>query len=128
MIIRTLSDVTGTDRDVAGENWRSRRLLVQSDAMAHSLHWTEIKAGTESTLWYKHHLEANLCISGEGEVVDVANGTVFPIRPGTVYALDKHDQHILRAHTDLTLVCVFTPALTGLETHDADGSYNPSPE
>jgi L-ectoine synthase len=125
MIIRTLDEITDTERDVSGAGWRSRRILLSSDQMAHSLHWTEIAAGSELTLWYKHHLEANLCIAGEGEVVDIATGTVHPLRVGSLYALDVHDKHIVRAHTDMTLVCVFTPALSGRETHDADGSYNP---
>jgi hypothetical protein len=75
-------------------------------------------------LEYKNHLEVNYCIEGEGEVVDFATGTIWPIRPGTMYALDKHDRHILRATKgDLRLVCTFSPALSGRETHDADGSY-----
>jgi len=79
-------------------------------------------------LHYKHHLETNYCISGEGEVEDLATGQVFPIRPGAVYALDKHDAHVVRARTDLRFVCVFTPALTGTETHQPDGSYAPAQE
>jgi L-ectoine synthase len=126
MIIRTLDEIAGTERDVSGPGWRSRRILRRSDGMDHSLHWTEVAAGSESTLWYKHHLEANLCISGEGEVVNLTTGESFPIRPGTVYALDQHDRHLLRAHTDLALICVFTPALSGSETHDEDGSYVPA--
>jgi L-ectoine synthase len=43
-----------------------------------------------------------------------------------VYALDKHDAHIVRARTELRFVCVFTPALTGTETHQPDGSYAPA--
>lgn len=126
MIIRTLDEITDTERDVSGNGWRSRRFLRRDDAMAHSLHWTEIAAGSEQNLWYKHHLEANLCIAGEGEVVDLASGEVFPLKPGSLYALDKHDRHVVRAHTDMTLVCVFTPALSGHETHDEDGSYLPT--
>ena len=42
-----------------------------------------------------------------------------------MYALDQHDRHTLRVRTDLHLVCVFNPALTGGETHDADGSFPP---
>jgi hypothetical protein len=29
------------------------------------------------------------------------------IRPGTVYALDQHNKHVLRATTRLRMVCVF---------------------
>jgi L-ectoine synthase len=67
------------------------------------------------------------CIGGEGEVVELTTGRTFPIGPGTVYALDKNDAHILRAtRGDLKLVCVFFPALTGTETHRPDGSYAPA--
>jgi L-ectoine synthase len=41
-----------------------------------------------------------------------------------MYALDAHDRHRVRARSRTRLVCVFTPALTGRETHDADGSYS----
>ncbi len=124
LIVRTLDDVEGTQRDVRGPGWRSQRLILSPDGMGASVHDTLVEEGAELHLHYKHHLETNYCISGEGEVRDVATGRTYPIRPGTVYALDKHDEHILRATKGpLRLVCVFTPPLTGAETHRADGSY-----
>ena len=42
--------------------------------------------------------------------------------------LDRNEKHRLRAFTAMRLVCVFTPALTGRETHDEDGAYAPPPE
>ena len=124
MIVRTLDAIIDTPRHVSGEGWQSRRILLKSDGMGFSLHDTIVKEGTEQRLHYKHHLEANYCISGHGEVVDVKTGTTYPISPGTLYALDQHDQHILRALIgDLRLVCIFNPPLTGRETHQADGSY-----
>jgi L-ectoine synthase len=124
MIVRTIEDISETSRDVRGPGWRSRRLVLRDDGMGYSLHDTIVKEGSALRLQYKHHLETNYCIAGEGEVTNVATGTTFAIRPGTLYALDKHDEHILRAlHGDLRLVCVFSPALSGLETHSSDGSY-----
>jgi L-ectoine synthase len=124
MIVRTLDEIIGRARHVAGEGWESRRILLRADRMGFSLHDTIVKEGTEQRLHYKHHLEANYCISGRGEVVDVKTGRTFAIGPGTLYALDQHDEHILRAISgDLRLVCVFNPALTGQEKHQADGSY-----
>jgi L-ectoine synthase len=124
MIVRTLSEVIGSERHVSGDSWESRRLLLKDDGMGFSLHDTVVKEGSEQRLHYKHHLEANYCISGEGEVVDVKSGRTYPIRPGTLYALDRHDEHILRATSgDLHLVCVFNPPLAGPEKHQADGSY-----
>jgi len=124
MIVRTLDDILGSDRDVSGPGWRSRRLILRDDAMGCSVSDTVVAEGAELRLHYKHHLETNYCIAGEGEVVEVATGKTHPIRVGTVYALDRHDAHIVRAlKGDLRFVCVFTPALTGAETHLPDGSY-----
>jgi L-ectoine synthase len=126
MIVRSLDEIRGTKQDVSGPGWHSRRLIVSADGMGCSLSDTIVAAGSEQRLHYKHHLETNYCIAGEGEVEDLATGQVFPIRPGTVYALDKNDAHVVRATKELRLVCVFYPALTGTETHQADGSYAPA--
>lgn len=125
MIVRTLDEAVGTDRDVEGEGWRSRRLLLRRDEMGFSLHDTTVAAGTELNLHYRHHLEACYLIAGEAELTDLATGERHDLRPGSMYALDQHDRHTLRVRSELHLVCVFNPALTGAETHDADGSFPP---
>lgn len=116
MIIRKLSEITNTKRDVAWGNGQSRRFLVERDGMGYSLTDTIINAGSESLLEYRNHMEACYCIEGEGEVE--VDGVVYPIQPGTMYALDKHDKHYLRAKTTLRLICVFTPSLKGTEYHN----------
>jgi L-ectoine synthase len=126
VIVRDLDEVIGSDRDVAGEGWRSRRLLLRRDGLGFSLHDTTVAAGTELTLQYKHHLEACYLLAGEAELTDLTTGETHALRPGSMYALDQHDRHTLRVQTDLRLVCVFNPALTGREVHDADGSFPPS--
>lgn len=126
MIVKNLyDDVVGTEADVDSEQWRSRRLLLAKDGMGFSLHDTLIKEGEALHLWYKNHLEAVYCIEGEGEIEEKKNGQVHAIREGTVYALNENDQHILRANkgTQMRMVCVFNPPVTGRETHDKDGSY-----
>jgi len=125
VIVRTFDEVVGTDRDVEGEGWRSRRLLLRRDGLGFSLHDTTVAAGTELTLHYKHHLEACYLLAGEAELTDLATGKRHDLRPGSMYALDQHDRHTLRVRSELHLVCVFNPALTGAETHDADGSFPP---
>jgi L-ectoine synthase len=125
MIVRRLAEIEGSPRDVSGPTWTSRRLLLRSDGMGFSLHDTVIHAGTTTEMEYRNHLEAVYCIAGRGSVT-VIGGETFPIEQGTVYALDKHDRHVLVADEALRLVCVFCPPLTGQETHDADGSYPPS--
>jgi L-ectoine synthase len=51
-------------------------------------------------------------------------GNSYPITPGVMYALDQHDAHYLIAspHTDLRLICMFTPALRGDEVHSLDAA------
>ncbi|HJK93607.1 MAG TPA: ectoine synthase [Polyangiaceae bacterium LLY-WYZ-15_(1-7)] len=123
MILVKLDDVAGSDLDVHGEGWNSRRLLLKDAKMGFSLHDTLIHEGAELHLHYKNHLEAVYCIEGTGSIEDLAKGETHPIAPGTVYALDQHDEHILRAQTQMRMVCVFNPPVTGKETHGPDGSY-----
>ncbi len=124
MFIKTLSETLGTADHVTGEAFESRRILLARDGLGYSFHDTVVKQGSTQHLEYKNHVEANYCIEGEGEVEEVASGRTWPLRPGTMYVLDQHDAHIVRAtKSDLRLICIFTPALTGQEKHDADGSY-----
>lgn len=123
MIVKTLSDVLDTPDHVTGEAFESRRILLARDGLGYSLHDTLVKAGSTQHLHYKNHIEANYCIEGTGEVENAATGEVWPLNPGTMYVLDQHDPHIIRATTDVRFICIFTPALSGQETHDADGSY-----
>jgi L-ectoine synthase len=122
MIVKHLTDVIGTEDDVDTRTWNARRLLLKKDGMGFSLHDTIIKAGTETLIWYKHHLEAVYCIEGDGEI-EVIGGETYPIRPGTVYALDGNEKHLLRAKSRMRMVCVFNPPLTGREVHDSEGVY-----
>ncbi len=128
MIVKALADILNTAAHVKGDNFESRRILLAGDGLGYSLHDTICKKGAEQYMHYKNHVEANYCIEGEGEVENVATGEVYPLAPGSIYVLDKNEAHILRAtKSDLRFICIFTPALTGQERHDADGSY-PAPE
>lgn len=123
MIVRRLKEARSTDRRVVTDNWESTRLLLKNDNMGFSFHITTIYAGTETPMCYRHHLESVYCVAGQGEVECVADGKVYPIGPGTIYILDKHDEHILRARTEMTMACVFNPPLNGREVHDDTGAY-----
>lgn len=127
MIVRTLNEIIGTEADVKGEGWTSRRLLLARDGMGFSLHDTLIHEGHELHLQYTNHLEAVYCIEGEGEITNEATGETHPIAPGTVYALDKHDKHRVRADREMRMVCVFNPPVTGAEVHDETGAYPAAP-
>ncbi|HCA26602.1 MAG TPA: L-ectoine synthase [Betaproteobacteria bacterium] len=123
MIVRKMADIIGSAQEVVTDNWASRRMLLKSDGMSYSFHETIIFPGTETLIWYKNHLEAVYCVEGEGEVELIPEGAIYPIEPGTMYALDKHDKHHLRAKSRMRLICVFNPPLTGREVHDEEGVY-----
>lgn len=122
MIVKKLEDVVHTRDDIDTMTWNSRRLLLKKDGMGFSMHDTIIKAGTETLIWYRNHVEAVYCIEGDGEI-EVIGGKTYAITPGTLYALDGHEKHLLRANSQLRMVCVFNPPLTGTEVHDKDGVY-----
>lgn len=125
MIVKHLDDVIGTAADVDAAGWTSRRLIYQDAGMGYSVNDTLIKPGAELVMEYKNHLETVYCIEGAGEITDLASGVTHAIRAGTLYALDQHDRHVLRANqgTHMRMVCVFNPPLTGREVHDATGAY-----
>ena len=123
MIVRTLQDARDSARRIDSTTWNSVRMLLKNDRVGFSFHITTIYAGTTTDMHYKNHFEAVYCISGTGEIEAVDTGDIFPIAPGTLYVLDQHDRHQLRAHTEIQFVCVFNPPLNGTEVHDKSGAY-----
>lgn len=123
MIVRDYNEAKNTDRRVVSEGWESVRLLLKGDDMGFSFHITTIYEGAELHMHYKNHLESVYCVSGEGSIEDCATGEVHEIRPGVMYALDKHDKHILRGKTEMVMACCFNPPVTGKEVHGPDGAY-----
>lgn len=123
MKVVKLDDIKGTDRAVDGGNWISYRLLTKDDNMGYSVNETIIRAGTETHIHYKNHLEAVYCIEGHAEVETLSDGKVHTIKANTLYALDEHDEHLLRGIEDARMVCVFNPPLSGREVHDENGVY-----
>lgn len=130
MIVRRLEEIIGSDREVHAENgnWTSRRFVLDNDSAGFSFHDTLIKAGTETHIWYKHHVEAVYCVAGNGEIEDIKTGEIHSIKNGTLYLLNDYDEHLLRGGSeDMRLVCAFNPPVTGDEMHDEDGAYTPHP-
>ena len=125
MIVRHLQQAEKNGRRIVSPdgNWDSTRLLLKEDQMGFSFHITTIYKGADFQMHYQNHLESVYCISGEGEVETVEDGRVYAIKSGTLYNLDNHDKHILRAFTEMKMACVFNPPLNGKEVHNADGAY-----
>ncbi|CAH8192847.1 L-ectoine synthase [Vibrio aestuarianus] len=124
MIVRTLDECRQSERRVVAPTWESVRMLLKDDNMGFSFHITTIFKDSETHIHYQNHLESVFCISGEGEI-EVVDGETYPIQPGTLYILDKHDEHYLRAYkdSDMVMACVFNPPITGAEVHDENGVY-----
>ncbi len=125
MIVRTLQAAEQTTRRIVSPdgNWDSVRLLLKEDGMGFSFHITTIYQGADFQMHYQNHLESVYCIAGEGEVETLDDNKRHPISAGTLYVLDQHDKHTLRAFTDMTMACVFNPPLNGQEVHNAEGAY-----
>ncbi len=121
-------DVAGTSRQVECPNggFTSFRYLLAADGMGFSLHRTEIPAGEPQHWHYTHHQEACYCVSGKGWLTNLKTREKFYIKPGTLYALDNHDDHTFQALEPVVLISVFNPPVTGTEVHRADGSYAPA--
>ncbi|MDC0434408.1 ectoine synthase [bacterium] len=124
MIVRNFEELKPSGRYAEKSGvWSSARYLLKEDGVGFTLTQTTLAAGQSLELEYKNHIEANLVIEGEAVLTELSSGTKYRLLPGSMYALDEHDRHHMQAITDMRIVCVFTPALTGNETHDEDGSY-----
>lgn len=126
MKVRTIKEITHTDRHVRGEGFESLRLILAKDEMGFSVHKTVIPPGPPRHWHYKHHLEACYCIQGAGTLTNLTTGEVFSILPDTIYLLDSHDDHTFQALNEVVLISIFNPPVTGGEIHNDDGSYTPA--
>ncbi|MFC9897933.1 ectoine synthase [Nocardia sp. NPDC127579] len=123
MIVRSTAEITGTDRDVADEGWRSKRIVLGGDGVGFSFHETTIEANTTHVFHYQNHVEAVWLIEGEGTLTDLDNNVTYPLGPGSMYLLDGHEKHRLVTRTRMRMMCVFNPPVTGQEVHDENGVY-----
>ena len=123
MKVINLNDLDGTENDVEHGNWRSRRFVLARDQVGFSFHDTVLYAGTETDMWYANHIECVYVYAGTGTLVNRETGEEHPLAPGTMYLLDGHEKHTIRATEDIRCACVFNPPVTGREVHDEDGVY-----
>lgn len=123
MKIVRINQLYDTDREVHGEGFVSFRALLKKDNMGFGLHKTVIPTGGPYHWHYKNHLEACYCIKGRGKLINLSTGIEHLITTDVIYVLDQHDDHTFEALEDTVLISIFNPAVTGKETHDANGSY-----
>ncbi len=125
MTVTTLEEVhaAGLAVSVLDGQVVSERYITAADQLGFSLNSNKVKAGIEADLWYKNHWEANLVLDGSLEVTDKTSGETSLLGPGGLYLVGPDDPHHLKAVTDVHVISVFDPPLTGQEVHDADGAY-----
>ncbi|MBM3542849.1 MAG: hypothetical protein FJX51_12455 [Alphaproteobacteria bacterium] len=125
MFIRTEAELenAGLVKSLMGGQVRSARFLTAADGLGFSYNENRAAKGTDVTLWYKHHWEANYIVSGRSEVTDLTTGQVWNLGPRDLYVVGPNDRHRARTIEDKHLLSVFCPALRGDERHDADGAY-----
>lgn len=123
MIVRHLEGIRTSERNVKSEGWESARMLLKQDDMGFSFHITTLYAGAEIKMQYLNHLESVFIMQGKGSIEDLGSGDIHELFPGTLYALNAHDHHILRIEEEIVCACVFNPPVSGQEIHDEDGSY-----
>lgn len=121
MIVRDVND-NGIS-NVSARGWSSRRITTKTDKLPYSFNLTTLLPGEDLDLWYKNHVEAVYCISGKGRLIDKDNEKTYDIKPGVIYILNGHERHRIEVEEEMSVFCVFYPALSGNETHDEDGSY-----
>lgn len=125
MKVMNAMDLHGTEREVKCPKggFTSIRMLLASDHMGFTMTRTTVHPTKQFQKWhYKHHVEACYCIKGRG-LLKMAGGKILKIKPGMLYAPDKHDKHWFKATETVVLLCVFNPPLKGKEVHQKDGSY-----
>jgi L-ectoine synthase len=123
LIVRSLEEITDTERDIKTPNWRSKRIVLANDGVGFSVHETILNAGSVNDFWYANHIEAVFITKGEAELYDKDNDKTYQLGPGSIYVLSGNEKHQLRPKTDLHTVCVFNPPVTGREVHDENGVY-----
>ena len=118
MLIRHLDQISGTERDVYGPGWRSRRLVVAEDGLKYSVHVTILDAGAQLQFEYHDHRETVFCVEGEGTIEDLSEDRSERMSPGSIYSAGIGEPHVITAETVMRLVCVFDPPLAGTEEAD----------
>ena len=118
MFVRNVKDILGTERDVIGNGWKSRRLILARDGLNYSVHETTLEANLTLRFSYSAHRETVYCIAGEGSVQNIATGETASLRPGSIYSVGIGDDHEVKTLSVMKLLCIFDPPLEGQEEAD----------
>jgi len=125
MLYRTANEIIGTDRELIGDRFKSRRLVTRDDGLPVSVHETAVAAETELRFCYRRHTETVYCIQGSATLENASNGQVHSISPGTLYSVGIGEEHVLKTASLTRFLCIFNPPLASdelAESGDSDES------
>ena len=125
-VVRHLSELVGTERDVDWTSGRSHRYLIKEDGFPIGLHNTSVYAKTKSKLEYRNHIESVYYIAGKATYhwADtngkwVKEETKIDKDNGTTFFMNLNDPHLVEIDDkESCCLCIFDPVLGGKETHD----------
>ncbi|XP_038067200.1 uncharacterized protein LOC119737152 isoform X2 [Patiria miniata] len=132
-VVRSLSEVVGTDRDIDWGGGHSRRYLIKQDGFPLGIHNTWVYPKTCSRMCYMNHIEGAYYIAGKVtyEWQDTSGDWVHATTKtdsanGTNYLMNMHDCHVVKVHDEEALcICIFDPVLTGDEIHHlSEGGFS----
>lgn len=128
MFVRTVDELAAQGRvlSLVNNTTTSARLLTAADGIGFSYSDVRAAKGSDGTLWYKNHWEANYFISGRSTLEDLTTGQKWTLEAGSLYVVGPNDRHRLIALEDEHHISIFCPPLRGGERHDKDGAYEPS--
>jgi L-ectoine synthase len=125
MRIINRTDLIGSDQHVRHPNYETIRLLLDRDGFGLTLTDITLNPGILDTYGYDDRLELAYCIEGRATLVDLATDTQHVVEPGTIWAAPPGSRFTFLAHQPTRLICVFNPALTGVETGIIDQGQPP---
>ena len=128
MFVRTAEDVRAAGREQVIDDGHAtvQHYVTQADGVGFSVHSVLLAAGSDLDLWYKHHWEANVVLKGSCDVTDRASGEVHSLGADDFYLVGPKDRHRFQARTDVHILSIFDPPITGTEVHDEEGTFPPT--
>jgi L-ectoine synthase len=116
MKFSSVGDLVDTSRDVIHENYRTCRLLIQSDGYSVGLTDITLHPGIDAVYGYDDRREFAYCISGSATVRQLPDGEPIAVGPGTLWVAEPAERFAFVAHEPTRLICIFDPPLAGYET------------
>ena len=119
LLLKSLSEVIDSDRNVLFQHGYSRRFLAAPDGFNLSVHNTLCHPNPFIRLHHQYNVEATYFVKGQGEYV-LQNGEAkheFDSEKHNVtLILLEHDAHAVKiGEADSIAICVFFPPLKGIE-------------